>query len=358
LSEVEQRRRDASLRLPEHKVEALLVSSPANLRYLTGYAGSNGLLLLTQREAHFFTDPRYGLEASQQITCKVHVAKGPLIEAAAKVIKRKRLKKIGFETAWMKYEDFVKLDKAMPLGSRLLPIGRVLEELRMVKSPSEITLIRKSVLVNSEAYTRTIRRVRAGVREQDVAAELEFQMRMLGAEKAAFETIVAIGERSALPHGRPGTRRLEQNELLLIDMGAMVDGYASDMTRVACTGTPPKRIRDLYRAVLEAQLAAIDAVKPGITAGKVDLVARAVLKRHKLDRHFIHSTGHGLGLEIHEPPRLGRKDPTRLQAGMAITIEPGAYVEGVGGVRIEDTILVTHNGCEVLTPTAKELVTI
>jgi Xaa-Pro aminopeptidase len=358
LSEVEQRRRDASLRLPEQKVEALLVSSPANLRYLTGYAGSNGLLLLTQREAHFFTDPRYGFEASQQITCKVHVAKGPLIEAAAKVIKRKRLKKIGFETAWMKYEDFIKLDEAMPLGSRLLPIGRILEELRMVKSPSEITLIRKSVLVNSEAYTRTIRRVRAGVREQDVAAELEFQMRMLGAEKAAFETIVAIGERSALPHGRPGTRRLEQNELLLIDMGAMVDGYASDMTRVACTGTPPKRVRDLYRAVLEAQLAAIDAVKPGMTAGKVDLVARAVLKRHKLDRHFIHSTGHGLGLEIHEPPRLGRKDPTRLQAGMAITIEPGAYVEGVGGVRIEDTILVTHNGCEVLTPTAKELVTI
>ncbi len=358
MSEVEQRRRDASLRLSEHKVDGLLVSSPANLRYLTGYAGSNGLLLLTQREAHFFTDPRYGLQASQQITCKVQVAKGPLIEAAAKTIKRKHLKKIGFETAWMKHEDFAKLKEAMPLGAGLVPVGRVLEEQRMVKSPSEIELIRKSVLVNSEAYTRTIRRVRAGVREQDVAAELEFQMRMLGAEKAAFDTIVLIGERSALPHGRPGTRRLEPNELLLIDMGAMVDGYASDMTRVACTGTPPKRVRDLYRAVLEAQLAAIDSVKPGMTAGKVDLVARAVLNRHKLDKQFIHSTGHGLGLEIHEPPRLGRKDPTRLQAGMAITIEPGAYLEGVGGVRIEDTVLVTQNGCEVLTPTAKDLVTI
>ncbi len=205
MSEVEQRRRDASERLPEQKVEALLVSSPANLRYLTGYAGSNGLLLLTQREAHFFTDPRYGLQASQQITCKVQVAKGPLIEAAAKTIKRKHLKKIGFETAWMKHEDFAKLKEAMPLGAGLVPVGRVLEEQRMVKSPSEIELIRKSVLVNSEAYTRTIRRVRAGVREQDVAAELEFQMRMLGAEKAAFDTIVLIGERSALPHGRPGT---------------------------------------------------------------------------------------------------------------------------------------------------------
>jgi Xaa-Pro aminopeptidase len=356
LSEVEQRRRDASERLPKNKIDALLVSSPANVRYLTGYAGSNGLLLLTGRDAHFFTDPRYGLEASREITCKVHVAKGPLIEAAAAVIKRKKLKKIGFETAWLKYEDFAKLKEAASLGVGLHPVGRIIEEQRMVKSESEIALIRKSVIVNSEAHARTLRRVRTGVREQDIAAELDFQMRMLGAEKAAFETIVATGERSALPHARPSARRFEENELLLIDMGAMVDGYASDMTRMAFAGTPPKRIRDLYRAVLEAQLAAIDAVRPGMLAHKVDGVARNVLKEHKLDRVFIHSTGHGLGLEIHEPPRLGKKDQTRLEPGMAITIEPGAYVEGVGGVRIEDTVLVTQTGCEVLTPTTKEFI--
>lgn len=226
----------------------------------------------------------------------------------------------------------------------------------MVKSPDEIALIRRSVQVNSEAFARTLRRVRVGVREQDIAAELDFQMRMLGAERPAFETIVAAGERSALPHARPSAHQLEENELLLIDMGATLDGYASDMTRVAYAGTPPKKVRDMYRAVLEAQLAAIDAVRPGITAGKVDRVARGVLKLYKLDRQFTHSTGHGLGLEIHEPPRLGRKDKTRLQAGMAITIEPGAYVEGLGGIRIEDTVLVTERGCEVLTPTSKEFV--
>lgn len=358
MSEVEQRRRAASARLAELKIDALLVSSPANVQYLSGYAGSNGLMLLTGREAHFFTDPRYRLEASREITCRVNVAKKALIEAAAELLKRKRLKKIGFETAWLRHEDFEKLKQALPLGASLTPIGRVIEEQRMVKSAGEIARIRKSVQANSEAYSRTLRRIRPGVREQDIAAELDFQMRMLGAEKTAFETIVAAGERSALPHARPSAHRLEESELLLIDMGAMLDGYASDMTRVTYAGTPPKRVRDMYRAVLEAQLAAINAVRPGITAAKVDAAARSVLKRHKLDRQFIHSTGHGLGLEIHEPPRLGKKDQTKLLAGMTITIEPGAYIEGLGGVRIEDTVLVTANGCEVLTPTPKEFISL
>ncbi len=358
MGEVDQRRQATADRLPEKKIDALLVSSPANVRYLTGYAGSNGLVLLTAHEAHFFTDPRYALEASREITCRVHVAKGPLLEATAAIIKRKRLKKIGFEGSWLRFDDYAKLKEALSLGASLVPMGRMIEEQRMFKSTEEIAKIRRSVEVNSEAYGRVLRRIRVGVREQDIAAELEFQMRMLGAEKPAFDTIVAAGERSALPHARPTAHKLGENELLLIDMGASVDGYSSDMTRVAYAGTPPKRIRDLYRAVLEAQLAAINAVRPGIPASKVDAAARDVLKRHKLDRLFTHSTGHGLGLEIHEPPRMGKKDKTALKAGMAITIEPGAYVEGLGGIRIEDTVLVTASGCEVLTPTSKEFVTL
>jgi Xaa-Pro aminopeptidase len=226
----------------------------------------------------------------------------------------------------------------------------------MIKSPEEIDQIRRSVLVNSEAYARTLRRVRLGMRERDVAAELDYQMRMLGAEKSAFYTIVAAGIRTALPHASPTSHRLEENDLLLIDMGACLDGYMSDMTRVAFLGFPNKRIKTLYGAVLEAQLAAIASVKPGVTATRVDAAAREVLKRHALDRHFVHSTGHGLGLEIHEGPRIGKKDQTKLTAGMAITIEPGVYIEGLGGIRIEDTVLVTANGCEVLTPTTKEFV--
>jgi len=356
LTEIEQRRRAIAARLGELKVDALLVSSPANIRYLSDFAGSNALMLLTPAEAHFFTDPRYEIEASQRIGGKVHVAKGPLMLAAAGIIKRKKLKRIGFEAAWLRYDDAAKLKEKLPLGAALLPIGRVIEEQRMVKSRSEIASIRKSVQVNSEAYERTVKRVKPGMREQEIAAELEFQMRVLGAEKPAFETIVASGSRTALPHAHPTSHRLEKNELLLIDMGASLEGYSSDMTRVVHLGAPPRRIRELYKAVLEAQVSAIGAVRPGATAGNVDKAARDVLKRHQLDREFVHSTGHGLGLEIHELPRIGRKDRTQLRAGMAITIEPGVYIDGLGGIRIEDTVLVTETGCEILTPTSKEFV--
>jgi Xaa-Pro aminopeptidase len=356
LTEIEQRRRSAGLRLGEQKVQALLVSSPANVRYLSGYTGSNGLILLLAGEAHFFTDPRYALAVSRGISCKVHIAKGPLIEEVAKLIKRKKLKKIGFEPGAMRYEDYAKLKDELPLGASLIPAGRVIEELRSIKSPAEIDGIRKSVQVNSEGYARTIKRVRVGVREQDIAAELDFQMRVLGAEKPAFETIVAAGVRSALPHAHPTSHRLAASELLLIDVGATVGGYTSDMTRVSVAGEPSKRVRELYRAVLDAQLAALDAVKSGVEARKVDGAAREVLKRHKLERAFVHSTGHGLGLEIHEMPRVARKEKSKLRAGMVITIEPGAYIDELGGVRIEDTVLVTEKGCEVLTPTTKEFV--
>jgi Xaa-Pro aminopeptidase len=200
-----------------------------------------------------------------------------------------------------------------------------------------------------------MKRVRVGARERDVAAELDYQMRTLGAEKPAFDTIVATGPRTALPHAHPTGRRLGEQEFLLIDMGATLDGYTSDMTRMSFMGSPNRQMRQLYKAVLEAQLAGVQAVRAGVSADKVDAACRDVLKVHELDRAFVHSTGHGLGLEIHEGPRIARKQKTKLQAGMVITVEPGAYIEGLGGVRIEDTVLVTERGCEVLTPTSKEL---
>lgn len=194
--------------------------------------------------------------------------------------------------------------------------------------------------------------------EKDLAAEIEFQQRKFGADGPAFESIVAAGPRSALPHARPTSERLGANRLLLMDTGALQSGYCSDMTRVVHLGTPSGKAKRLYKAVCEAQLAAIDALKPKITAAAVDKAARDVLRRHGLADAFLHSTGHGLGLEIHEPPRLGRKDKTRLEAGMVITIEPGAYVEGFGGVRIEDTVLITAGGCEILTPTSREFLVV
>jgi Xaa-Pro aminopeptidase len=340
----------------ELKVDALLVSALPNIRYLTGFTGDNGLLLVTPDSETLFTDPRFTIQASEECSCKVQVpAKGLLEQGAGEAIRRKRIKRIGFEASRIVYASYQRLKQAMPLGATLKPLGPVIERLRMIKSEDEIARIRRSVQTNSKAFANTVRSIREGTSESAIAAELEFQMRRLGGEKAAFETIVAAGERSALPHARPTSKQAGKDELLLIDMGTCQDGYMSDMTRMLFVGRPSGRVRRMYKSVYEAQLAAIDAVRPGATTGQVDRKARQVLVREGLGKAFVHSTGHGLGLEIHEPPRLGKSDKTKLEAGMVITIEPGAYIRGFGGIRIEDTVLVTKNGCEVLTPTSKEL---
>ena len=347
-------------RLREKKLHVLIVSSPANVRYLSGFTGSNGVLLLAEDAAVLYTDPRYEIQAAQESDCKVRVVRGAggLLPALMQTVKRKRWKHIGFEKAHLKYGDYEALKEHLRLGASLEPASGIVEQERMVKSDEEIQRIRRSVETNSKAFDGAVNRVRAGMTERDLAAELEYQMRRLGAEHAAFETIVAAGERSALPHARPGNHAIAANQMLLIDMGATQDGYTSDMTRMLFVGTPPPRAQRLYDAVLEAQLAAIGAVRDGIVASSVDRSARQALRSRGLDKAFVHSTGHGLGLEIHEPPRLGKRDKTRLRAGMVVTIEPGAYLEGFGGVRIEDTVLVTGEGCEVLTPTPKELLAI
>jgi len=349
------------LNFKDLEVDCMLISGLPNVRYLSGFTGSNGLLLLSD-DTHdapiLFTDSRYQIQAAQETKgeAKVHLVRScPLSHAAAKVLAKKRYRKIGFEKGRMTYQQYLELKEKLPLNAELVPTGGVVDKLRMVKTPAEIDRIRRSVLTNSKAFESAKKAFKHGVTENQAAAQIDFQMRRYGAERTAFETIVAFGNRSALPHARPTANRLAKDELVLIDMGACQDGYASDMTRVLFLEKPTPKIASLYRAVLEAQLAAIDAVREGVKAHQVDQAARKVLAGHGLDKHFVHSTGHGLGLEIHEAPRLGKKDKTRLERGMVITIEPGAYIEGLGGVRIEDTILVTKNGCEVLTPTSKEL---
>lgn len=353
-----QRRQLVVSDLAERKLGGLLVSSPANVRYLTGFTGSNGLALLMPEQAVLFTDPRYGLQAAGEVDCQVRVERGSLFRAVTKWLQGKRIRRLGCEGSQLSHEAFLALDDHTPARLSLVPTSDLVEACRMVKSPQEIDLIRRAVLTNSEALAETLPLIRPGVSEIDLAAEIDYRMRKLGAEKPAFETIVASGPRSALPHASPTSKTLTVNELLLIDMGAVRDGYCSDMTRMAFLGRPSAKVRRLYGAVLEAQLAAIAAVRAGITAGAIDSVARRVLKGQGLAEAFVHSTGHGLGLEIHERPRLGRQDRTRLQAGMAITVEPGVYLQEFGGIRIEDTVVVTRTGCEVLTPTSKELLAI
>jgi len=355
VSEFELRRGRVGAGLAARKLDAILISGLPNVRYLTGFTGDNALLLVVSGKSILITDPRYEIQAATEVSCRVKITRTALTAEALAAIRRLGLYRIGYEPARMNCAMFESLKARLPLRAALEPVPGWIEDLRMVKSEAEIERIRRSVELNSKAFEQAVRHARAGMREQDLAAELEFRMRRLGSEKPAFETIVAGGARSALPHGQPGSRRFESGDLIVVDMGAMLDGYASDMTRMLHIGAPRPKVKRIYRAVFEAQLAALAAVRAGAITARVDAAARGVLKKHGFEKAFVHSTGHGLGLEIHEPPRVGRRDKTRLLSGMTITIEPGAYLEGFGGVRIEDTVVVRPTGCDILTPTAKHL---
>ena len=361
ISEFAARRRAVAEGLADRKLDAFLAAFSPNLRYLTGFTGSNGNLLITPERALLFTDPRYTIQAGKECLAgsrgdglRIRIARRSLVEEVAGAIAKTGVTRIGYEPARMTCDAFEALRGRLPMRAALQPVAGWIEEMRMLKSPEEIERIRRSVQTNSRAFEQAAARLKPGASERDFAAELEYRMRRLGAEKPAFETIVAGGARSALPHAQPTAAALDSG-LVVVDMGAFVDGYASDMTRMLHIGPAGAKAKRAYKAVLEAQRAATAAVRAGVTATVPDRAARAVLKRYGLDRAFIHSTGHGLGLEIHEPPRIGKRDKTRLRAGMAITIEPGVYLEGWGGIRIEDTVLVTEAGCEVLTLTGKEL---
>jgi len=340
--------------LARQNAEAIVVSNPPNVRYLSGFTGSNALLFMSPRAAVLYTDPRYDFQAGEECDCGVKIVKGPIWQSVANDIRRRRTARLALEAGHIPYAQWNSVAALLGKSVRLVQVKELVEALRAVKSSGEVEAIRRSVRLCSKAFALAVRKVRPGMAEFEVAAEIDHRMRRLGAEAPAFETIVASGTRTALPHARPGAGKLKPNQLLLVDMGASVGGYSSDMTRVLHIGHPGAKARSLYSAVLEAQMAAIDAVRPGATCHDVDSAARRSLKKHKLDRYFTHSTGHGLGLEIHEAPRVAAKVDTALEPGMVITIEPGVYLEEFGGIRIEDTVLVTHAGVEVLTPTTKE----
>ncbi len=229
---------------------------------------------------------------------------------------------------------------------------------RMIKDPEELSIIRAAVQMGAAVYEEARAFIRPGVPESEVAGKLEYAARRSGADGMSFETIVAAGKRGALPHGRASARPIPRRGFVVVDSGVILRGYCSDMTRTVHVGRVSREERRWYEAVLEAQLAGIAEVVPGKTAGQVDQAARQVLRQAKLDRYFTHSTGHGVGLEIHEPPRLGKGQSETLEPGMVITIEPGIYLPGKGGIRIEDMVVVTDRGCEVLTPVTKELIEI
>ena len=345
--------------LQAERLDGFVVTHPANLRYLCGYTGSNGLLLFWRDRRVFFTDGRYTGQAHEEVHgARVVIAKGALLVAAAKAMVTTRPVRLGFEADSTTVMAATALRRTVPKQVVCKPTSGLVMRQRIIKDAEEVGAIRDAVTMGAAVYERTLRWIRTGVRESEVAGRLEFAAREAGADGMSFETIVAGGKRSALPHGRATAQPIPRRGFVVIDSGVILRGYCSDMTRTLHMGRAGREERKWYEAVLEAHLAGIAAVKAGRTAGEVDKAARQVLRRAGVDRYFTHSTGHGVGLEIHEPPRLGKGQSEELRPGMVITVEPGIYIPGKGGIRIEDMVLVTERGCEILTPVGKELIAI
>jgi Xaa-Pro aminopeptidase len=348
------RRRLLRETIADARLDVLILTHLPNVRYLCGFTGSAGVLVITHSDAAFFTDGRYREQARGEVNgARVVIAKGPALAAAAKWINGRRLRSAGIEADHLTVSSRNTLKRALHSDCKLREVSGAVESLRRIKDEDELRLIRDSVNLGASLLEVALAAIKPGVSETEVAAAMEFAARRRGAEAMSFETIVAAGPRSALPHGRASGFAIPQRGFVVLDFGVILRGYCSDMTRTVGVGKISRSDRDLYDAVREAQQAGIDAVRSGVTCGEVDRAARSVLRRARLDRYFTHSTGHGVGLEIHEPPRLARGQQETLRPGMVITIEPGVYVPGRGGVRIEDMVVVREGGCEVLTPAPK-----
>jgi Xaa-Pro aminopeptidase len=340
--------------------DMLVETHPPNVYYLSGFTGDSAALLVETSSVKLFTDGRFTIQAREEapgIRTLIHRG-GPLLAAVGNHMRRKRHIRAAIAPSRITLAGWNILKKTAGKGVRWLAIDGLVDRFRAVKDASEIERIRDAARVGSEVMEETIRLIRPGVTELDLAAEIGYRMRRKGASGESFEAIVAAGPRSALPHARPTARQIGKNELVVLDLGAILRRYCSDLTRTVYVGRVPSRVRRWYQAVLEAQAAGRDAVRPGVTAGAVDAATRAVLQRKGLGRYFVHSTGHGIGLEIHENPRLARGQKTLLETGNVVTLEPGVYVEGVGGIRIEDDAVVTPRGAEILTTAPRELLEI
>jgi Xaa-Pro aminopeptidase len=351
--------------LAERGVDALLVTTPVNVRYLTGFTGSNGIALVAAGEQvgghRFFTDFRYTTQSAEQVAPLLarEIVTGNLLQAAARTLAGSP-GTLGFDDASVTVADHERLREALADGWRLAPCAGVVERLRAVKDAQEIERMRASAELADEALHGLLEGGLVGRSEREVAIDLELRMRRLGAASASFPSIVAAGAHGALPHAEPRDEPIPADVLVTIDWGALHDGYCSDCTRTYATGERlPEQAREIYALVLEAQQLGVAAVRAGPTGREVDAVAREAIERAGQGERFGHGLGHGVGMEIHEGPRLSRTEgERRLQAGNVVTVEPGVYLPGVLGVRIEDLLVVREDGQEVLNGLDKALTVI
>jgi Xaa-Pro aminopeptidase len=337
-------------------LDGLLVYSDFNRNYTSRFTGTSGALLLTPRGPLFLTDSRYTLQAGKQVRhAKVKLQTRNLLVEAVEAFKAAKARKIGFEAAHVTVAHYEYLKKAYPKAV-WTPVRGLVEGLRLIKDADEQQRMRAAGRITDRAIHHILAYIKPGVREDELAAELEHKMRREGAEGTSFESIVASGWRSALPHGIASSKKVEKGDFIVFDFGCRYQGYCSDMTRTVCVGQPSALQKKIYGIVQRAQAAGLAAVKPGKTSGDVDAASRNVIKKAGYGKHFGHGTGHGVGVEVHEDPRVGPKAPEVLKPGMAITVEPGIYLDGRFGVRIEDLVIVQEKGYENMYRTTKDLI--
>jgi Xaa-Pro aminopeptidase len=351
--------------MSEKGLDSLLVSHPHNRNYLVGFTGEDappldtaGILIIGPDDICLVTDGRYDIQAAgelyPELGIKVVARTGKLVTALAEQINARKARRLGFETAHLLHMYWRGLDKSLP-DTDLIPVMRLVEPLRMIKDEDELRIVRRAVAISDQAFNIVSRRIEPGMTEKQVAWDIEKTMRDMGADERAFGSIVAAGPNGAMAHAIPGNRQIQEGEPIVIDMGARVNGYNSDMTRTIILGEPTDKFREIYNVVLEAHLAASAGMKPGMTGVECDKLARDVIEQAGYGDKFTHSLGHGIGIEVHEPPSLSRLSEDTLQENMLATNEPGIYIEGWGGVRIEDQILFRKDDVESLTQADKHL---
>lgn len=338
----------------EKGLEAVVILSPYNRRYLSGFTGTSGSLLITQDKSLLITDFRYIQQANDQAQdFEVINQEGPMLSKINDLIKEGQYKNVGVESHLITYNEYQALNTdAVELSS----IESVIETIRMVKDEFEIKQIQKAADIVDETYEHILKWVKPGMTENEVNNEMEMFMRSKGATCSSFDTIVASGHRGALPHGVASNKVIEEGDMITLDFGALYEGYVSDVTRTFAIGQPKEEMKKIYNIVLEAQLTALEQIKPGMTGKEADTIARDIIKSYGYGEQFGHSLGHGIGLEVHEGPALSQKSDIVLEENMCITLEPGIYVDGLGGVRIEDDVLVTKNGLQRFTKSSKDLI--
>ncbi len=338
-------------------VSALLVTNIKNVGYLTGFTGSAGYLFVTSNQEILLSDSRYSTQLEDEcpgLDVEIRDARSTMLDSLEKVTRQSKFTSVAFESDSMSKAEFDRLESRLSM-SEWVASSDLIESLRLIKDKSEIAAIRKSVEVNQRTFDVIRSQLTPDQTELQIAHNIEHQMRAFGATRCAFDPIVGVGARSALPHGRPSQKRIGESPFVLLDWGAEVDRYMSDLTRVLITSNIPTKLRKIYEIVLKAQLAAIKKIRPGVPMKSVDSAARSVIEASGFGPHFGHGLGHGIGLDIHEKPYISPIQTDSLKAGMVVTVEPGIYIPDFGGIRIEDDVLVTPEGHEVLSNLPKHI---